>query len=423
MTPEKTRILVIGQGYVGLPLSCALSGAGFQVTGFDLNSERVALVNRGESGLDDEVTRELAHAIAAGYSATDKLPSGQQFDVVVVCVPTPLGNHGEVDLSAVMAAARDGASVLRDGGLFILESTSFPGTTDEYVRPVLEAQRGVLDEGFFLAFSPERIDPGNEKYSISNTPRIVGGSSPRSAEVAADLYRHIVPDVTVVKGAKEAEMAKLLENTYRQVNIALANELARVCHELNIDYWDVVRGASTKPYGFQPFYPGPGVGGHCIPIDPIYLNERVRDVLGRPLEFVELAQQVNDAMPTYVAERVLELLTRDGLDHRKAKVLLLGATYKANVADRRGAPIDQVVGPLTDAGCHVEYHDPLCASIQVADGQRMHSVADLGAASAQADVVVVLQAHREYVEPGVLANAQRVFDTRGVLTGANVSRL
>ncbi len=423
MVPGDTRVLVIGQGYVGLPLSCALAEAGFLVTGYDLNSYRVARIQSGESGLDDDTTSKLRVALNNGYQATTQLTPERQFDVVVVCVPTPLGLRGEVDLSAVMGATRDGAAVLKRGGLFILESTSFPGTTEEYVMPVLQDQLGDIDGDFLLAFSPERIDPGNPTYTISNTPRVVGGVSAQSAQAAAAFYRTIVSEVVELKGAKEAEMAKLLENTYRQVNIALSNELAKVSHELGIDYWDVLRGAATKPYGFQAFYPGPGVGGHCIPIDPMYLNERVRDLLGRPLEFVELAQEVNNGMPHYVARRVVELLASRGVDVPGAKVLLLGATYKANVGDRRGAPIEEVFDALDAEGCTVSFHDPFCESVSLPGGTVVHSVDDLDLALATSDVVVLLQAHRHYLEPGHLDSASVVFDTRGVLTAANVVRL
>ena len=423
MVPGDTHVLVIGQGYVGLPLSCALAEAGFMVTGYDLNTDRVAIIQSGDSGLDEDTTDKLQVALQHGFQVTADLAPERHFDVVVVCVPTPLGLRGEVDLSAVMGATRDGAAVLKPGGLFILESTSFPGTTEEYVMPVLQEHLGEIDSGFLLAFSPERIDPGNPNYTISNTPRVVGGVSAQSAEAAASFYRTIVSDVVVLKGAKEAEMAKLLENTYRQVNIALSNELAKVSHELGIDYWDVVRGAATKPYGFQAFYPGPGVGGHCIPIDPMYLNERVRDLLGRPLEFVELAQEVNNGMPRYVARRVIDLLANRGIEASGAKVLLLGATYKANVGDRRGAPIEEVFEALDAAGCEVSYHDPFCETLVIPGGSTVHSVADVDQALAENDVVVLLQAHQHYLEPGRLDAAAAVFDTRGVLFAPNVERL
>ena len=423
MVPGDTHVLVIGQGYVGLPLSCALAEAGFMVTGYDLNMDRVAMIQSGDSGLDEDTTHKLQVALQHGLRVTADLAPERHFDVVVVCVPTPLGLRGEVDLSAVMGATRDGAAVLKPGGLFILESTSFPGTTEEYVMPVLQEHLGEIDSGFLLAFSPERIDPGNPNYTISNTPRVVGGVSAQSAEAAASFYRTIVSDVVVLKGAKEAEMAKLLENTYRQVNIALSNELVKVSHELGIDYWDVVHGAATKPYGFQAFYPGPGVGGHCIPIDPMYLNERVRDLLGRPLEFVELAQEVNNGMPRYVARRVIDLLANRGIEASGAKVLLLGATYKANVGDRRGAPIEEVFEALDAAGCEVSYHDPFCETLVIPGGSTVHSVADVDHALAENDVVVLLQAHQHYLEPGRVDAAAAVFDTRGVLFAPNVERL
>ena len=420
MKPSDESVLVIGQGYVGLPLSCALSRAGFTVVGLDTNSERVQSLNRGVSGVETQLEGPLRAALERGFVAQTSIDSGQRFDVVVVCVPTPLDSGGKVDLSAVLAAADAGSKALKRGGLFILESTSFPGTTEEHVLPYLEKALGKVDEDFYLAFSPERIDPGNPHFDISNTPRIVGGVTEASGEKAAALYRTFLSDVTVLRGAKEAEMAKLLENTYRQVNIALANELSMVSHEMGIDYWEVLRGAATKPYGFQPFQPGPGVGGHCIPIDPMYLNEKVTEVLGSPLEFVELAQSVNNAMPNYVVDRTMRIV--NALDTSNPEVLLLGASYKANVGDRRGAPIDEVFLGLEASGCRVQFHDPHCLEITI-EHRSLSSVPNLEESLRSADVVVVLQAHSEYFEPALFENAAAVFDTRGFLHGPQVERL
>jgi UDP-N-acetyl-D-glucosamine dehydrogenase len=417
-----SKVLVIGQGYVGLPLACELAIAAFDVVGLDLNASRVELIQSGHSGIDAAMDERLNSALAQNYSATTKLDDDACFDVVVVCVPTPLDLGGKVDLSAVVAAAHSGSSVLNHGGLFILESTSFPGTTEEHVLPELEKALGKIDEDFFLAFSPERIDPGNEKFTISNTPRIVGGVSAASGERAHDFYSSIVDDVVVVSGAREAEMAKLLENTYRQVNIALSNELAKVSHEMGIDYWEVLRGAATKPYGFQAFAPGPGVGGHCIPIDPMYLNEKVQGVLGRPLEFVELAQRVNDGMPHYVVERIAGALGQQDTSLDSSVILLLGASYKANVSDRRGAPLDDIFSSLHDRGARVKFHDPYCPEITV-DGRTVTSVQELENEVESADVVVLLQSHTEYLTDGVFDGARLVFDSRGVLRGQNVVRL
>ena len=420
MEPKSSSVLVIGQGYVGLPLACELARVGFSVVGLDTNPERVQALNAGVSGVETQLDSALADALERGYTAKTQVDTGELFDVVVVCVPTPLDLGGKVDLTAVLSAAEVGAKALKRKGLFILESTSFPGTTEEKVLPFLEEALGKIDQDFYLAFSPERIDPGNANFDITNTPRIVGGVTRSSGEKAAEMYRTFLQDVTVLSGAKEAEMAKLLENTYRQVNIALANELSKVSHEMGIDYWEVLRGASTKPYGFQPFQPGPGVGGHCIPIDPMYLNEKVTQVLGAPLKFVELAQSVNNAMSRYVVERALRILQTQGED--KPKVLLLGASYKANVGDRRGAPLDEVLVDLEEHGCEVHFHDPHCPNITIGE-RSLTSVAHLEAAVESADLVVLLQAHREYLEAGVLDSARMVLDTRGVLVGPLVERL
>lgn len=420
MEPNSSSVLVIGQGYVGLPLACELARVGFCVVGLDTNPERVQALNAGVSGVETQLDSALSEAIERGYTAQTAVGVGELFDIVVVCVPTPLDHGGKVDLTAVLSAAEVGAKALKRKGLFVLESTSFPGTTEEKVLPFLEEALGTLDQDFYLAFSPERIDPGNANFDITNTPRIVGGVSRASGEKAAEMYRTFLSDVTVLRGAKEAEMAKLLENTYRQVNIALANELSKVSHEMGIDYWEVLRGASTKPYGFQPFQPGPGVGGHCIPIDPMYLNERVTQVLGAPLKFVELAQSVNNGMPRYVVERAMKILQTQ--DTENSRVLLLGASYKANVGDRRGAPLDEVLVDLEEHGCEVKFHDPLCPTITISERQLL-SVAHLEEAVRDADLVVLLQAHSEYLAPGALDAARAVLDTRGVLDGPSVERL
>ena len=421
MEPKSSSVLVIGQGYVGLPLACELARVGFSVVGLDTNPERVQALNAGVSGVETQLDSALADALERGYTAKTQVDTGELFDVVVVCVPTPLDHGGKVDLTAVLSAAEVGAKALKRKGLFILESTSFPGTTEEQVLPFLEEALGTIDQDFYLAFSPERIDPGNANFDISNTPRIVGGVTQSSGERAAELYRTFLNEVTVLRGAKEAEMAKLLENTYRQVNIALANELSKVSHEMGIDYWEVLRGASTKPYGFQSFQPGPGVGGHCIPIDPMYLNEKVLGVLGRPLEFVELAQRVNDEMPQYVVERTVGWLETHDFNPQSSRVLLLGATYKADIADRRGAPLDEIFLALRRAGVSVAFHDPFITEISLGD-EKVSGVPALEIALNECDLAVLLQPHSMYKEPGLFQGCS-VFDTRGVLQGLNIERL
>ena len=407
-------VLVIGLGYVGLPLAVQAARAGFRVTGFDTSTEITRGLNAGRSHVDDVTGAEVEEARAQGFTATaDEEQIGPQ-DVIVICVPTPLSEADGPDLSAVKAAARTAGKLLRPGTLVSLESTTYPGTTDEVVRPLLEKASG-LSAGvdFALVFSPERIDPGNPDYGLANTPKIVGGVTPACAETAEAFYGQICAQVVRAASAREAEMAKLLENTYRHVNIALVNEMAVFCRELGIDLHDAIRCAATKPFGFAPFYPGPGVGGHCIPIDPNYLSYKVR-TLGYPFRFVELAGEINSRMPGYVTDRAAGLLNQAGRAVNGARVLLLGVTYKKDIADQRESPARPVARKLRARGAAVAYHDPHVPSWQV-DGTEVPRAADLEAAVAAADLVILLQAHRDYDLPAIAATARLLLDTRGAL--------
>src|ERR1700685_1697916 len=321
-------VLVIGLGYVGLPLAREAARSGFRVTGYDTAARIVEGLMAGRSHVDDMTDAEVAEMLSLGFrAATDEAEAGRP-DVIVICVPTPLSVADGPDLSAVRAATATASRLLRPGTLVSLESTTYPGTTDEVVRPVLEKASGLsAGIGFSLAFSPERIDPGNQAYGFRNTPKIVGGVTPSCADAAGALLPQVFTRAVRAKSAREAEMAKLLENTYRHVNIALVNEMAIFCHELVVNLWDAMRCAATKPFGFQPFFPGPGVGGHCIPIDPNYLSYKVR-TLGHPFRFVELAQEINHGMPGYVLSRAAAILDRHGQSLAGAHVLLLGVTYK-----------------------------------------------------------------------------------------------
>ncbi|MEE6283144.1 nucleotide sugar dehydrogenase [Georgenia sp. MJ170] len=405
-------LAVIGLGYVGLPLVQEAIHAGLRVVGYDVNHGVVDGLNQGTSHVDDLKDSDVAELVAAGFRASTDRTVLQDAATIVICVPTPLAEDGGPDLGAVKSAVADVASQLRAGTLVVLESTTYPGTTDEVVRPALEAGGLVAGEDFHLAFSPERIDPGNEKFGAKNTPKVVGGHTPACAEKAAAFYEQFIDTVVRTKGTREAEMAKLLENTYRHINIALVNEMARFCHELDIDLWDVIDAAASKPFGFQAFYPGPGVGGHCIPIDPNYLSYNVRSKLGYPFRFVELAQEINATMPTYVAQRVQDILNEDGKSLQGANVLLLGVTYKPNIADQRESPAVPVAGRLIDKGATVAFHDPHVA-IWKHHGTEQQRVADLDAAIAEADVVMLLQQHREYDVDDLAGKSKRFFDTRG----------
>lgn len=415
-------LVVIGQGYVGLPVSQQAVLSGLTVAGLELNQKTVAQLNSGHSHIGDISDSDVQEMLSKGYVATSDLDVLSEAETIVICVPTPLGDSGAPDLSAVESAIRSIAPRLGSGVLVVLESTTYPGTTDDLVLPLLEASGKRLGEDFYLAFSPERIDPGNETYGLKNTPKVVGGVTKESTRRAVDFYGRFVDSVVAVKGAKEAETAKLLENTYRHINIALVNEMARFCHELDIDLWEVIDAARTKPFGFQAFYPGPGVGGHCIPIDPNYLSFQVRKKLGYPFRFVELAEEINNSMPGYIVRRIQDLLNADSIALRGSKVLLLGVTYKANIADQRESPATDIAEILDRAGAEVSYHDPYVPEWGFSD-RRLVSESDISEAASFADVVVLLQQHHSYDIEALAFTSKRLFDTRGASRDSSAHRL
>jgi UDP-N-acetyl-D-glucosamine dehydrogenase len=424
---EETRVaidvVIIGLGYVGLPLAQEATRAGLSVVGFDVNGTVVEALNAGRSHIDDLTDRDVAAMIEDGFRATTDDAEIASADCAVICVPTPLSEDGGPDLAAVTAAVSTVARHLHPGMLVILESTTYPGTTDEVVRPMLEAGGLVAGRDFHVAFSPERIDPGNEEFGARNTPKVVGGHTAACTERAAAFYGKFIDTVVRTRGTREAETAKLLENTYRHINIALVNEMARFCHELNIDLWDVIRAASSKPFGFQAFYPGPGVGGHCIPIDPNYLSHNVRARLGYPFRFVELAQEINATMPAYVAHRAQNMLNNAGKAVKGSSVLLLGVTYKPNIADQRESPAVPLARHLVGLGAVVSYHDPYVADWKEAPAG-VTRVTDLDTPVASADLVILVQNHREYDGEALVEQARMLFDTRGTVpSGAAVEHL
>jgi UDP-N-acetyl-D-glucosamine dehydrogenase len=407
-------LLVIGLGYVGLPLVREATNVGLNVVGYDIGQGVVDLLNDGRSHVDDISDSDVQKMLAAGFRATSDETAVGDPDTIVICVPTPLSEADGPDLTAVRAASETAGRLLRQGMLVVLESTTYPGTTDELVRPILEKASGLNAEvDFYLAFSPERIDPGNPVYGLRNTPKVVGGLTPDATAAAARFYGKVCDQVVEAKGPREAEMAKLLENTYRHVNIALVNEMAVFCHELGVDLWDAIRCASTKPFGFQAFYPGPGVGGHCIPIDPNYLSYKVR-TLGYPFRFVELAQEINSRMPGYVVDRAAELLNRHAKPLNGANVLLLGVTYKQDIADQRESPAQPIARRLLARGAVLSYHDPHVPAWAI-DGRPVRRVTDLDTDIVTADVVILLQNHSEYDLPQLAASAKLFLDTRGKL--------
>ncbi|WP_323096025.1 nucleotide sugar dehydrogenase [Intrasporangium sp. YIM S08009] len=417
--PENPRldVVVVGLGYVGLPLAQAAAAAGMQVVGLDTDASVVASLSVGRSHVDDLSDDDVGAMLAAGFAPTTDASVVADASTVVICVPTPLGSEGGPDLGAVVGATRSLATHLRPGTLVVLESTTYPGTTDEVVRPILESGGLVAGRDFSLAFSPERVDPGNPVYGIVNTPKVVGGHTPSCTDVAAAFYGKFVDTVVPTRGTREAETAKLLENTYRHINIALVNEMARFCHDLDIDLWEVIAAASTKPFGFQAFHPGPGVGGHCIPIDPNYLSHNVRTRLGYPFRFVELAQEVNGAMPAYVVRRLQDALNHDAKALHGSRVLVLGVTYKADIADQRESPAVPLARRLLEHGADVVFHDPHVTRWDEvgADVPRVAD-ADLEDAVADADAVVLLQRHRGYDVDRLAALSKRFLDTRGSAT-------
>ncbi|MFF0989070.1 nucleotide sugar dehydrogenase [Kocuria nitroreducens] len=408
-----TTLVVVGQGYVGLPLAEAASSRGIAVYGLDLNESTVQQLNGGYSHIDDLANDDVSRMLTQGYKATSDYSVVREADFVTICVPTPLGSDGGPDLGPVISSAKSIAEHLQSGTTVILESTTYPGTTEEVLVPLLEESGLIHGLDFHVAFSPERVNPGFPEYGIRNTPKLVGGVTSEGTQSAVRFYSEFVETVVPLKGAKEAEMAKLLENTYRHVNIALVNEMARFSHEMDIDIWEVIRGAATKPFGFQKFSPGPGVGGHCIPIDPNYLSHHVKKTLGYPFRFVELAQEINNNMPAYVVQRTVELLNGKRKSLNGSSVLLLGVTYKPNIADQRESPAVPVAEQLVKAGADVCFYDPYVETWNIPSGPLMR-VSSLRSAVKSADLVLLLQAHEDFDFDGLLEDSKLFFDTRGV---------
>lgn len=423
-------LVVVGLGYVGLPLAQAACTSDLKVTGLDLNQEIISGLNDGRSHIDDLSNADIKNMLSQNFSATSDSSCISNADVVVVCVPTPLTDEGGPDLGAVIGATKTIAKNLRPGMMVILESTTYPGTTDEVVKPILEESGLLAGKDFDLVFSPERIDPGNPVYGMKNTPKVVGGDTAQATARGVAFYEKFVDTVVPTSGTREAEMAKLLENTYRHVNIALMNELVEFCNLLGIDLWDSIAAASSKPFGYQAFYPGPGVGGHCIPIDPNYLSHHVKAVLGRPFRFVELAQEINSGMPHYVRRRIQDLLNEQGKAIKGSKVLLLGVTYKPNIADQRESPVRPLAQELLSLGALVSYVDPYVKRWNVDSEHGDHpgdrhidQQVDLIEAVSNSDIVVLLQNHKEFDLDNIAASGKMILDTRGIMSGSNISRL
>jgi UDP-N-acetyl-D-glucosamine dehydrogenase len=409
-------VAVVGQGYVGLSLACAAAEAGFAVAGIDIDETRIARLARGELAVPGVAEGEFRSAVSTGrISFTSSLDALGSADVICICVPTPVRDHTP-DLSFVERASKDVAAHLRPGHLVVLESTTYPGTTDEVVRPALETSGLEAGRDFLLAYSPERIDPGNAAFRFRDLPRVVGGHTPEAAGVATLFYGQLVDQVVPVSSCRSAELVKLLENTFRHVNIALVNEMAILCHEMGIDVWEVIEAAATKPFGFMAFSPGPGVGGHCIPVDPAYLAWQVRRDAGHQFRILEQAQDVNAQMPAYVAGRIAEALNEAGKPLKGAQVLVLGVAYKPDVGDVRESPAVRVLGVLHRRGARVAFHDPYVEEVALG-GLTLARTQLTQRAVAGADCVALLTPHSAYDLEWILRHAALVFDARCAYRG------
>jgi len=412
----EVRVGVVGLGYVGLPLAVEFAGAGLQVVGFDLLGWKIEALQRGVSYVGDVSSEKVRSLIGSGrFSASTDFSALAGCDAAIICVPTPLGKTKDPDLSMVVDAARAIAATLHRDQLVVLESTTYPGTTEELILPML-AEKGLeVGKDFFLAFSPERVDPGNTHFNTRNTPKIIGGVTPSCTRVAQALYQRAIDTVIPVSSTRAAEMVKLLENTFRSVNIGLVNEVALMCARLGVDVWEVIDAAASKPFGFMPFYPGPGLGGHCIPIDPLYLSWKLK-TLNYRARFIELAGEVNSAMPEYVCERIASALNERSRSVKGSRILVLGVSYKRDIDDVRESPALDVIRILASRGAEVAYNDPQVTEIAMDGGGKLRSEQLLPAVR-RADLVVIITDHSGYPYPEIVSAAAQVVDTRNATKG------
>jgi UDP-N-acetyl-D-glucosamine dehydrogenase len=413
---KKACVAILGMGYVGLPLAVVFAEAGFNVTGIDPDERKIASLLKGNSYIPDISTERLTPLVNSGHlSASTDFSLLKEMDAVSICVPTPLRKTGDPNMSFILSATEQLAKYMHPGMVVVLESTTYPGTTRELLLPMLgEANQLKVGEDWFLAFSPERVDPGRLDFTTLNTPKVVGGISAACTEVASSWYGGAIQQIHKVSTAETAEMAKLLENTFRMVNIGMVNELAIMCERMGVDVWEVIDAAATKPFGFMKFTPGPGLGGHCIPIDPLYLSWKMK-AYQYTARFIELASEINTNMPRYVVTRILEALNERGQTLKGARCLVLGVAYKADIDDTRESPALDVIGLLHNKGASVEYHDPYIPSLKTHEGMVMHSVADLISAVRKSDVVVSVTNHKVYDYQAILNAARFIFDSRNAL--------
>ena len=424
------RIGIVGMGYVGLPLSLLFSEERFRVTGFDIDPHKVETLNRGGSYIVRIPGAEIQRAQQQGFAATEDYAQIAQMDVVIICVPTPLNEYHEPDLSYVTGTVRSIAPHVHEGQLIVLESTTYPGTTEEVMVPLLEAEnpsglrvaRDAASRGFYVAFSPEREDPGNDTVARRDIPKVVGGCGPAAAELASSVYSTIFNRTVPVSSPAAAEMTKLLENIYRCVNIALVNELKQLCMRMDIDLFEVIDAAKTKPFGFQPFYPGPGLGGHCIPIDPFYLSWKAKE-FDFHTRFIELAGEVNLAMPYFVVENVMEALSQRGKALCGSRVLVLGLAYKRDIDDLRESPSLTIIELLQKRGAQVEYNDPFVPSVGRGRKYALNMTSTPLDRIPEFDCVVIVTDHSQYDYPAIVAKAQLVVDTRNATRGIGAANI
>ena len=414
---KEAKVAILGLGYVGLPLAVVFAEAGFHVTGIDPDPRKVDSLKRGISYIPDVKTESIEKLVKSGYlTATTDFSVLKNMDAVSICVPTPLRQTGDPDMSFIISATEDLAKYIHKGVVVVLQSTTYPGTTRELLLPKLGIEHGLkVGEDWFLAFSPERVDPGREDYTTKNTPKVMGGITEACGEVATAWYEGAIDNVFRVSSAEAAEMAKLLENTFRMINIGLVNELAIMCERLGVDVWEVIDAAATKPFGFMKFTPGPGLGGHCIPIDPLYLSWKMKS-FNYNARFIELASEINTNMPRYVVSRVMDALNDRAKALKGSKVLVLGAAYKPDIDDVRESPALDVIGLLQKKGALVEYHDPYIPHIHHEyDGWQMDSVSDLMKSVRDADAVVIVTNHKVYDYETLLKEARFIFDSRNAM--------
>lgn len=409
------RVAVLGLGYVGLPLAVIFAEAGFKVTGIDPDENKVNALRQGKSYILDVPSEQVERLVKAGrLEATADFSVLRQVDAVSICVPTPLRKTGDPDLSYIVSAADGLSPYLHPGMVVVLESTTYPGTTRELILPKLAGSSGLeVGKDFFLAFSPERVDPGRKDWTTVNTPKVLGGITPACLEAASAWYCQALEKVVPVSSTEVAEMAKLLENTFRMINVGLVNEMAIMCDRLGIDVWEVIEAAASKPFGFMKFTPGPGLGGHCIPIDPLYLSWKLR-TLNYTARFIELASEINTGMPRFVVGKVQDALNEQIKPLKGSRLLVLGVAYKPDVDDLRESPALDVIGLLKQKGAEVSYHDPYIPTV-THDGWSLHSVPDLIAAVRAADCVVIISNHSVYDYPAILEAARLIVDTRNAL--------